>query len=441
MASLPQAHLFSLILLSLTSFSISQTPLIHPNALVLPLTKHASTLQYVTIISQRTPLVPLNAIVDLGGQFLWVGCGSNYVSSSYRPARCHSSQCFLAHGPKSCDHCLSRGRPKCNNGTCILFSENVFTSKVSAGDLSEDVLSLQSTDGLNPRSAVAIPHFLFSCAPEVLLQGLAGGAEGIAGLGHGRIGLPTLLSSALNFTRKFAVCLPPTTTSSGVIFFGDGPYALLPGIDVSKLLIYTPLIKNPRSVATRLYVTEPLPSYEYFIRVKSIQINGKQVPLDSSLLAINKNGIGGTKISTVNPYTLLQTSIYNSFTKLFLQEAMAHNVTRVSPVAPFDVCFSTKNTNGAFSTPAIPVIDLVLQNKKVFWRIFETNSMVLVGDDVACLGFLDGGLNQRTSIVIGGHQLEDNLLQFDLESSRLGFTSSLLLRETSCANFNFTSSL
>ncbi|RVW53291.1 Basic 7S globulin [Vitis vinifera] len=412
MASLPQAHLFSLILLSLTSFSVSQTPLIHPNALVLPLTKHASTLQYVTIISQRTPLVPLNVIVDLGGQFLWVGCGSNYVSSSYRPAQCHSSQCFLAHGPKSCDHCLSRGRPKCNNGTCILFSENVFTSKVSAGDLSEDVLSLQSTDGLNPRS-----------------------------LGHGRIGLPTLLSSALNFTRKFAVCLPPTTTSSGVIFFGDGPYALLPGIDVSKLLIYTPLIKNPRSVATRVYVTEPLPSYEYFIRVKSIQINGKQVPLDSSLLAINKNGIGGTKISTVNPYTLLQTSIYNSFTKLFLQEAMAHNVTRVSPVAPFDVCFSTKNTNGAFSTPAIPVIDLVLQNKKVFWRIFETNSMVLVGDDVACLGFLDGGLNQRTSIVIGGHQLEDNLLQFDLESSRLGFTSSLLLRETSCANFNFTSSL
>jgi hypothetical protein len=52
---------------------------------------------------------------------------------------------------------------------------------------------------------------------------------------------------------------------------------------------------------------------------------------------------------------------------------------------------------------------------------------------------VDGGVNPRTSIVIGGHQLEDNLLQFDLAASRLGFSSSLLFRQTTCANFNFTS--
>lgn len=434
MASSPQPqYLFSLIFLSLTSFSISQTPpIIHPiNALVLPLTKNPSTFQYVTIINQRTPLVPLNVIVDLGGQFLWLCCGSRYVSSSYQPARCRSSQCSLAHGAAAEG---AGGRSKCNNGTCILFSENVFTSKVSSGDLSEDVLSLQSTDGLNPRRAVAVPHFLFSCTPEFLRQGLADGAEGVAGLGHGRIGLPALLSTSLNFTRKFAVCLPPSTTSTGVIFFGDGPYVFFPGIDVSKLLIYTPLIKNP----TRVYATDQPYSYSYFIKVKSAQINGKQVMIN------NKGTIGGARISTINPYTLLQTSIYNSFTKLFLQEMMrmGQNVTRVSPVPPFGVCFSRKTPDGGiYNRPVIPVIDLVLQNEKVFWRIFETNSMVVVDDDVACLGFLDGGVNQKIGIVIGGYQLEDNLLQFDLESSRLGFTSSLLLRETSCANFNFTSPL
>lgn len=434
MASSPQPqYLFSLIFLSLTSFSISQTPpIIHPiNALVLPLTKNPSTLQYVTIINQRTPLVPLNVIVDLGGQFLWLCCGSRYVSSSYQPARCRSSQCSLAHGGAAEG---PGGRSKCNNGTCILFSENVFTSKVSSGDLSEDVLSLQSTDGLNPGRAVAVPHFLFSCTPEFLRRGLADGAEGVAGLGHGRIGLPALLSTSLNFTGKFAVCLPPSTTSTGVIFFGDGPYVFFPGIDVSKLLIYTPLIKNP----TRVYATDQPYNYSYFIKVKSVQINGKQVMIN------NKGTIGGAKISTINPYTLLQTSIYNSFTKLFLQEmmSMGQNVTRVSPVPPFGVCFSRKTPDGGtYNRPVIPVIDLVLQNEKVFWRIFETNSMVVVDDDVACLGFLDGGVNQKIGIVIGGYQLEDNLLQFDLESSRLGFTSSLLLRETSCANFNFTSPL
>ncbi|KAB5545408.1 hypothetical protein DKX38_013520 [Salix brachista] len=89
--------------------------------------------------------------------------------------------------------------------------------------------------------------------------------------------------------------------------------------------------------------------------------------------------------------------------------------------------------------PAVPQIDLVLQNSGVFWRIFGANSMVQVKSDVLCLGFVDGGLEPRTSIVIGGYQLENNLLQFDLATSRLGFSSSLSFSQTSCANFNLTS--
>ncbi|GMN31387.1 hypothetical protein TIFTF001_044571 [Ficus carica] len=74
--------------------------------------------------------------------------------------------------------------------------------------------------------------------------------------------------------------------------------------------------------------------------------------------------------------------------------------------------------------------------------------MVSVSNDVLCLGFVDGGPIRfvdwgvkftRTAIVIGGHQIEDNLLQFDLAASRLGFSSTLLTRKTSCSNFNFTS--
>lgn len=65
--------------------------------------------------------------------------------------------------------------------------------------------------------------------------------------------------------------------------------------------------------------------------------------------------------------------------------------------------------------------------------------MVTVSPDVICLGFVDGGVNARTSVVIGGLQLEDNLVEFDLASNRLGFSNTLLGLQTSCANFNFTS--
>ena len=88
--------------------------------------------------------------------------------------------------------------------------------------------------------------------------------------------------------------------------------------------------------------------------------------------------------------------------------------------------------------PAVPSIDLVLQSRNV-WRLFGANSRVAVNKDVMCLGFVQArtDLTATIPVVIGGHQIEDNLLQFDLTESRLGFSSSLLGRSTSCANFNF----
>ena len=65
--------------------------------------------------------------------------------------------------------------------------------------------------------------------------------------------------------------------------------------------------------------------------------------------------------------------------------------------------------------------------------------MVKVNKDVLCLGFVEArtDFTPLIPVVIGGHQIEDNLLQFDLVKSRLGFSSSLLGLSTSCANFNF----
>lgn len=138
----------------------------------------------------------------------------------------------------------------------------------------------------------------------------------------------------------------------------------------------------------------------------------------------------------MNPYTVLHTSIYKAILKAF-SKALS-GVPRVASVSPFGLCFNSTSLGSTRVGPAVPQIDLVLQNKDVFWRIFGANSMVQVSVDVLCLGFVDGGVDVRTSIVIGGHQIEDNLLQFDLARSRLGFSSSLLFQQTTCANFNFT---
>ncbi|CAK9151054.1 unnamed protein product [Ilex paraguariensis] len=423
-------------LLFFVSLSSAQSSF-RPSALVLSVSKDASTLQYLTRINQRTPLVPVTLVVDLGGQILWVDCESNYVSSTYRPVRCRSAQCSLARA-NGCGDCFSGPRPGCNNNTCGVSPDNSITHTATGGELAEDVVSISSTNGSNPGPVVTVTRFLFSCAPTFLLEGLATGAMGMAGLGRTRVALPSQFAAAFSFHRKFAICLSSSTTSNGVIFFGDGPYNLLPNIDASQSLTYTPLYINPVSTASSF--TQGEPSAEYFVGVKSIKIRDRVISSNTSLLSIDSEGNGGTKISTVNPYTVMETSIFKVFTEAYIKEAAAMNITRVASVAPFEVCFSSSNVLSTRVGPAVPYIELVLQSESVVWTITGSNSMVQVRDNVLCLGFINGGSNPRTSIVIGGYQLEDNLLQFDLATSRLGFSSTLLGRRTTCANFNFTSS-
>ncbi|PWA15965.1 basic 7S globulin [Artemisia annua] len=55
--------------------------------------------------------------------------------------------------------------------------------------------------------------------------------------------------------------------------------------------------------------------------------------------------------------------------------------------------------------PKVLVIDLVMHSKDVFWKVYGSNLMVKVegeyGEGLWCLGFVDGGDEVRTSVVIG----------------------------------------
>ncbi|KAK1380124.1 Peptidase A1 domain-containing protein [Heracleum sosnowskyi] len=382
MVSTSSSMFIHFVLLSCLIFiSSAQTP-IRPTGLILPVTTDPSTLQYTTQIQQRTPLVPVKLTLDLGGPFLWVDCDQGYTTSSYRPARCNSAQCSLAKSSSCMTECYSPAKPGCTNNTCTLFPENPITSSGTSGTLGSDVVSVRSAAG----ASVSVAQFLLK--------------------------------------KKFGVCLS-STSSNGAIFLGEFDSSTAP-------LTYTPLLVNP--VSTAGISTEGEASSDYFIGVKSININEKAIKIKASLLEINAtDGYGGTKISTVKPYTILERSIYKAVVNAFVKEL---NVSKVASVAPFGACFNSKDIDTAYTGPAVPKIDLVMQNKDVYWRIFGGNSMISVSNDVMCLAFVDGGKNPRTSIVIGGRQVEENLLEFDIASSKLGF-SPLLFRKQICANYNF----
>ncbi|KAK6150777.1 hypothetical protein DH2020_015709 [Rehmannia glutinosa] len=422
--------IFSLFLFS--SFSNAKSPQ-KPKAFIFPIKKDVTTNQYYTTIQIGSNSTTFNVVIDLGGKLLWF-YSDDYLSaaSSYHPIKCGSQQCKIADGV-GCVLCDSSPPvPGCTNNTCSDYVLNPFTGTQVYNGLGLDVLRVYSIRGAQYR----VKRFPFQFSYPDLREGLASPTTGLIGLGRTRISLHAQLASTFKIRQKFALCLPSSSGKDGNMIVGQAAYDN-PFQEISKSLFTTPLIKNP--VSTDMNEQVGNFSVEYFINVKSIKVGEKTLSLNKTLLSIDKKtGSGGTGIRTVRAYTGLERSIYRALIKEFVKAAKSMKIKRVASVAPFGACFNSKTIGRSKTGRKVPTVDFVLQSKNVYWRFYGSNSMVRVGKDVMCLAFVEGGVNccgPTTSIVVGGYQMENYLLEFDVASSRLGFSSSLLLHDTSCSKF------
>ncbi|XP_059277657.1 probable aspartic proteinase GIP2 [Lycium ferocissimum] len=403
-----------------------------PKTLFLAVRKDPSTLQYITQIYQRTPLVPVKLAIHLGGESLWVDCEKGYKSSTYKPARCNSRQCDYVKST-ACGQCDGKQRPGCNKNSCINVVGNPATETLMVGgEIAEDVLSIRSVNGSVPGPVVTVPKFIFSCAESFLTERLGKGVKGMVGFGqHRPASLAAQFASVFRFSRKFAICLSSSTERNGVIFIGHSPYFFSLAFDASRDLIYTPIITYPN------YIYFNRDSPEYYIQVSSVKINGRNLPLNKTLLTLDlENDSHGTRISTAVPYTLLEASIYSVVSKAFVN-AMPKDVHTVPAVQPFKTCFDSSAIGMSRLGYNAPEINLVLHRPNVYWTITGANSLVKVSDDVVCLAFVEGIQTLGQAIVIGGYQMQDNLVEFDLARKRIGFSNSLFFRQTTCSNHNY----
>ncbi|XP_055819415.1 probable aspartic proteinase GIP2 [Solanum dulcamara] len=433
-------YLFHFCFLLITSTTLSKSNF-QPKTLFLLVKKDPSTLQYITQIHQRTPLVPLKLALNLGGESLWVDCENGYKSSTYKPANCGSAQCDLAWST-SCGNCYENNtsRSGCNNNTsCYNVVSNPITSTKS--EIAEDVLSIQSINGSIPGPVATVPNFIFSCPiTSNLTENLGKNVKGMVGFGQqSPVSFATQFASILKFSRQFAICLSSSTKRNGVIFIGHSPYFISLAFDASRDLIYTPIITQQRyiSITYPHYVRIIRASPEYYIQVSSVRINGKTLPLNKTLLTLDdENEERGTRISTNVPYTELEPSIYNVVSKAFISE-MPKEVKKVAAVQPFKTCFDSTYIGVSRLGYDAPQINIVFQKQNVYWTIIGANSLIKVKEGVICLAFVERKKPTGQAIVVGGYQMQDNLIEFDLSRRRIGFSNSLFYRQTMCANHNY----
>ncbi|KAL8515344.1 hypothetical protein ACS0TY_014159 [Phlomoides rotata] len=285
------------------------------NGLILPLRKDPKTSQFYTTFQMGSRRSTINTVINLGGRHLWFGC-DNYTSNSYAPITCSSPKCQLA-GVGGCISCNGKTRPGCTDDTCggnPSFNP-FFTDYITNLGYYEDTLS--TTD------RVLLSQFMFSCVPNDFGNGLAGAAAGILGLGMNAISIHKQAANKLNLPDKFWIC--PASSGIGKLSIGSG----IPSRSEISLKS-TKLIINPNSTASSY--TEGEASEEYFLDVKSISVAGKALSVEDSYFSFDKDGYGGTKLSTVQNYTSLHSSIYRPLTRAF--DKAAANLKIKSATAP-----------------------------------------------------------------------------------------------------------
>ncbi|CAN6921585.1 unnamed protein product [Brassica oleracea] len=386
-----------------------------PHAFVLTVFKDTQTGIYYTNVTVGKPSLVVNLAVDVRGSALWFQCDElGYNSTTYTPILCGSNGCEQTKD--QCLTCMGTYGPSCRNDTCHAYLQTQMTYNTVLASLVKDDVVLSYTS-----PSTRLPLACMS-ASEVV-AGLPYGTQGILGLGNSSTSFVKAMVSSYKIPFKVALCLPSKPgNDSGAVYIGGRPYRLRPNRkDVSGLLVSTPLVSIPE--------TRERGEDNYYIDVKSIQVNGKKLSFNHDLLTFNKTSHwGGSKISNIIPYTLLETSIYKALAKAFVGKAQKRKA-----IYPFTDCFSYKSFGGkSLLEKEVPVISLVLGGGAK-WDIYGPNSLVKVKKTVLCLAFVDAGDGPRIPIEIGGYQMEDNLVEFDLDASKFSFSSSLLRHNTSCS--------
>uniref|UniRef100_A0ACD5XK58 Uncharacterized protein n=2 Tax=Avena sativa TaxID=4498 RepID=A0ACD5XK58_AVESA len=389
--------------------------------LVTAITKDAATSLYTAPLMSGTPLV-----LDLSGPIIWSTC-----PTGHRTLDCNNVDCMRAHRfhPPNCPH-TGFGKPDDDDPyrcKCTAHPHNPVSGDTTSGDLTRAEIFANSSDGKNPLRPVSFTA-VTSCAPDSLLAKLPAGAVGVAGLARSGLSFPGQVARKQSVSSSFALCLPSRGT--GVAMFGGGTLFLNQvgtPFNTTTLVSYTPLCTYRES-----------PGY-FMSANKGILVNQAQVPLpmDAPLT------IG---LSSTVPYAELRPDVYRPFINAWDQAMVWTAKVAPPPGVPFELCYPSSKLSLTRFGYFVPDVTLLLDGGGG-WTLRGGNTMMWVdGGHIACFAFAQMKEGSKTgygghvapAMVIGTLQMEDNVVVFDEENLRLGFTGILTGRGFSCSNFNFT---
>ncbi|KAK7314198.1 hypothetical protein VNO77_39411 [Canavalia gladiata] len=342
--------------------------------------------EYLLSYFVGTPPFQLYGIVDTGSDIIWLQCQPcktcfNQTTPIFDPSKSHTYK-TLPYFSTTCQSvqdttCSSNGEQTCE------YTINYGDGSQSQGDLSEETLTLSSTDG----SPVKFPKIVVGCGTDNTVS-FQGKSSGVVGLGGGPVSLISQLNSSIG--GKFSYCLEPIfseSNSSSKLNFGDA--AVVSGHGT----VSTPIVPQDQQVF-------------YYLTLEALSVGKNRIEFGSS--SSESSGEGNIIIDSGTTLTILPNDVYSK-----LESAVAdavHLEPVQDPTRRLSLCYKVR-----FDQLDVPVITAHFSGADV--QLNAINTFVEVADGILCFAFT----SSENGAIFGNLAQQNLLVGYDLQKNTVSF--------------------
>eukprot|EP00897_Mesotaenium_endlicherianum_P005942 jgi/Mesen1/5376/ME000268S04571 len=368
---------------------------------------------YFITVSLGSNQQTFNVQVDTGSDLMWVPCNclqcasdSTFTSDPFSPEasgttvfeECGSTLCKSLSQRTDSFGCnvVHRDMRNSTDPFCeywYRYGDNSSTF----GNLVEDSFNFKLSTGVS-----LSPRVIFGCS-SIQDGNLVEGTnvlDGLIGLGRGTLSVVNQLDFAQVIDDTFSLCLEGEG-SGGHLFMGtnslpdNAQYIDLLGLNANTF---------------------------YGVDLMGLQLNGKDVELNTGVFQRNEDASGGTILDSGTTYTILPSSVVESLA-LALASETGYSFTQL-PDGRFPRFLCTL-TDGGTTEPDLdsnfpPAAMVFSDNGGTIWDLPASNYLFGVDDFTVCIAALQGGSDSSMSI-IGDTWLRNNYVLYDRANDRIGF--------------------
>ncbi|XP_039130983.1 aspartic proteinase 39 [Dioscorea cayenensis subsp. rotundata] len=357
---------------------------------------------YFTRVKLGSPAKEFYVQIDTGSDILWVTCAScngcpttsglNIPLEFFDPKNSSTASSITCTDDK-CTSAISTGEATCQTGSSGTFCGYSFQygdgSGTSGYYVSDTIYFSKATGGEQTTNSSATITFGCSNLQSGDLTKSDRAVDGIFGFGQQALSVISQLSSQGVAPNVFSHCLRGSDNGGGILVLGE---IVEPGI------VYTPMVPS-----------QP----HYNVNLTSIAVNGKTVPIDSSVyLTTTKQG---TIIDSGTTLTYLADQAYDPFVNA-INNAISSSVN--SMVVKGNQCYVTAGSpEDTFPTVTLYFdggASMILKPQDYLLQQNQINNAV-----IWCIGWQKNTGQGIT--ILGDLVLKDKIFVYDIANQRIGW--------------------